>query len=96
MKLGRVERTIRGFQVINFDDHYGAPCSLQQSSLAEYVKPGTSAVWLGLDAVPLHSSTGHVMSPRMHLTRKQVKALVAHLQAWLDTGSFELRTKDRA
>ncbi len=30
------------------------PCILQASSLAEYEKPGTSAVWLGvLDAKPM-------------------------------------------
>ena len=47
-KLGDVEVTSRGFEIINFTDRYGEKCSLQASSLAEYKKPGTSAVWLGI------------------------------------------------
>lgn len=47
--LGATERTSRGFEFVNFKDHYGVPCSLQASSLAIYCKPGTSAVWLGCD-----------------------------------------------
>lgn len=48
-KLGKVERTDRGFEFVNFTDHYEKACSLQASSLAILEKPGTSAVWLGLD-----------------------------------------------
>ena len=48
-KLGKVKKTSRGFEVVDFKDHYGTKCSLQQSSLAIYEKPGTSAVWLGVD-----------------------------------------------
>ena len=66
----------RGFELINFRDAYGAFCSLQQSSLAEYEPPGTSAVWLGCGM------------NRMHLKREQVQELIAVLQYWLDTGSF--------
>lgn len=47
--LGNVEKTERGFAFINFTDRYGALCSLQQSSLADYEPPGTSAVWLGVE-----------------------------------------------
>lgn len=47
--LGPVARTARGFELLEFKDRYGTPCSLQASSLAEYEKPGTSAVWLGTD-----------------------------------------------
>ncbi len=47
--LGAVERTSRGFEIVNFTDHYGTKCSLQASSLAIYQKPGTSAIWLGVD-----------------------------------------------
>jgi hypothetical protein len=50
-KLGKVERTSRGFEVVNFTDHYGTKCSIQAGSLAIYAKPGTSAVWLGVDDV---------------------------------------------
>lgn len=47
--LGTVERTAGGFEIVKFADRYGSSCSLQASSLAEYEKPGTSAVWLGTD-----------------------------------------------
>lgn len=51
--LGKVERTDRGFECILFKDSLGENCRLQQSSLAEYEKPGTSAVWIGsADADP--------------------------------------------
>ena len=51
--LGAVARTARGFELVEFADRYGTPCSLQASSLAEYEKPGTSAIWLGPnDATP--------------------------------------------
>lgn len=46
--LGAVGSTSRGFEIIEFADCYGEKCSLQASSLAEYEKPGTSAVWLGV------------------------------------------------
>lgn len=46
--LGTQRRTGRGFRVMEFEDYYGASCSLQQSSLAD-----TDAVWLGInDADP--------------------------------------------
>lgn len=88
-KLGKVSRTARGFEVIEFKDIYDEPCSLQMSSLAKYTQPGISAVWLGCDnnAKP-HHITGAVVSPRMHLDRKQVEALVGHLSRWLEAGSF--------
>lgn len=46
MKVGK---TNRGFQLIAFKDQYANECSLQQSSLALYREPGTSAIWLGVD-----------------------------------------------
>lgn len=75
-ELGKVQCTNRGFEIIEFKDRYDQECTLQQSSLAEYAEPGTSAVWLGQD-------------DRMHLDRKQVAALIVDLQTWLDTGSFD-------
>jgi len=48
-KLGKVKRTPRGFELIEFADFKGHACSLQQSSLALYDKPGVSAVWMGPD-----------------------------------------------
>lgn len=47
--LGDVAHTARGFEIVKFADRYGVACSLQASSMAEYEKPGTSAVWLGPD-----------------------------------------------
>lgn len=77
-RLGDPTKTHRGFEVINFPDYNDEECSLQASSLAIYDKPGTSGVWLGTE------------DNRMHLDRKRVAALIAHLQAWLETGSFAL------
>jgi hypothetical protein len=52
--LGKVKRTNRHFEIVEFRDHYDKPCELQASSLAIYEKPGTSAVWLGItDTQPL-------------------------------------------
>lgn len=47
--LGPVTKTSRGFEIVHFSDLYQNKCSLQQSSLAIYEPPGTSAVWLGVD-----------------------------------------------
>lgn len=49
--LGEVKKTERGFQLIEFRDRNDCLCALQVSSLAEYKKPGTSAVWLGVKDV---------------------------------------------
>lgn len=76
--LAMVTRTGRGFEFMQFLDYYEKPCHLQSSSLAIYKQPGTSAVWLGRAEF------------EMHLTDHQVRSLVAHLQAWLDGGSFAL------
>ena len=52
--LGSVETTARGFEIIEFADFDGQKCSLHESRLAEYEKPGTSAVWIGVqDARPI-------------------------------------------
>ncbi|HEX6827221.1 MAG TPA: hypothetical protein VF077_12960 [Nitrospiraceae bacterium] len=77
--LGPVTHNARGFEIVQFADRYGLACSLQQSSLAEMEKPGTSAVWLGVSE-----------HDRMHLDRKQVAALIAHLKNWLTRDTFKL------
>jgi hypothetical protein len=87
---------------------------VQQSSLAIWQTPGTSALWMGTnDANPLvmHRDAASVgvqtdktegwvpypipeevqLNTRMHLHRKQVAALIQHLQSWLDTGSLKLQ-----
>jgi hypothetical protein len=48
-RLGKQTKSGRGFPMVEFADAYGAKCSLQASSLAKYVQPGTSAIWLGVD-----------------------------------------------
>jgi hypothetical protein len=84
----KVDMTERGFELVVFFDHNGIECSLQQSSMTDLNHDaGATAIWLGCDknAVP---HMGHDMSPRMHLDRQSVVELAAHLQAWLETGSF--------
>ena len=71
------EHTGRGFEILTFSDRYGVECQLQQSSLAEFEPPGSSAVWLGTE------------NERMHLDQPLVQALIERLQTWLDTGSFD-------
>ncbi len=117
-RLGKVARTSRGFEIIQFKDLYDSECSLQMSSLAGNPNPGTTAVWLGVDdaepqILAQHAlrlgldaggeTTGWVpyekipeevsLTTRMHLDRKQVIALIATLQQWVDTGSFKKRRK---
>lgn len=91
-----VIRTARGFERIDFRDQYGIECSLQQSSLAS-----PPCVWLGCnDADPrvllpgkgwtqIEMPSGYIADTRMHLNRKQVKALVARLNRWLEAGTFK-------
>lgn len=102
-RLGPQKRTHRGFKMVEFKDRNDTPCSLQASSLAEYMQPGISAVWLGTDDaqpkileegkgwIPYPIPAEVLLSTRMHLNRKQVAALIRHLQAWLDNGSFVVK-----
>jgi hypothetical protein len=90
--LGEVEKTERGFEIVNFVDIYNNRCSLQQSSVIReadendnfapdpFENPGSSAVWLGITDQP----------SRMHLNRRQVQGLIQHLAAWLTRGTFEI------
>src|SRR5687768_3378492 len=98
--LGKVTKTARGFELIDFTDRYNEKCSLQMSSLAEHEQPGISAVWLGIDSpqpmktvfnqgmVPVPLPEGTEIFGRMHLNREQVAALIGHLTNWLETGHF--------
>jgi hypothetical protein len=50
----KMTTTDRGFQLVEFKDFYGTPCSIQQSSIwldDAIAGPGTSALWLGTDDV---------------------------------------------
>ncbi len=91
--LGKVEETNRHFQIINFKDRYGTPCSLQQSSIFDDEHadtPGATAVWLGVDRQDeKHDGMFDASNvTRMHIDRKQAQALVAVLEMWIATGSF--------
>ena len=111
--LGETKITSRGFEYISFTDRSGVKCGIQQSSLAEYCQPGTSAIWIGCDeanpkimavnagkfGIKTDQTTGWIdypvpedvlMNTRAHLDRKQVKALIKHLQKWVKEGTFEL------
>lgn len=105
--LGRVKKTNRGFEIMEFTDLYQCPCSLQQSSLANGqclwlgtsdAQPKVMAVKAGSVGVQTTETTGWVsypipedvlLSTRMHLNRRMVKALVHRLNRWLETGSFK-------
>jgi len=73
----KVEYTGRGFEIIHFQDANGIVCSLQQSSLADFSQPGTSAIWLGAG------------DDRMHLRLVDVVELTRRLNNWLAAGSFQ-------
>lgn len=77
-----VQKTQRGFEIIDFADLYGRSCSLQQSSAALNDIPGSGAIWLGVDP------------HRMHLDQDMVCALIARLSKWLAEGSFQPRRGD--
>lgn len=77
-----IRKTNRGFEIIEFEDYNGEKCSLQQSSLALYDQPGTSAIWFG------------IQDNRMHLSLDQTIELLSHLQNWIQDGTFENKDKD--
>lgn len=60
--------TVRGFGYFEFDDEYGAKCSLQESSLAS-----DGHIWFGVDEEPETIKGDY---KRMHLSRKQIKELL--------------------
>lgn len=74
--------TPRGFELVLFEDAYGAIATVQQSSvIGEYEDadtPGTSALWVGLGT-----------EQRMHLSREHVAGLRDLLDRWLTTGRLE-------
>jgi hypothetical protein len=76
-----ITHTSRGFELIHFMDRYGLECTLQQSSAADCELPGSSAIWLGAG------------EERMHISREQLKELMRHLWAWVETGSFCLSNR---
>lgn len=95
-----VGATGRGFELIEFADLYGVKCSLQQSSLATedalWFGPNDADPKImasrtpegGTGWVPYHISDDVLLTTRAHLSRSMVEELVAHLQAWLQSGSL--------
>ncbi len=82
--FGKPHWTKRGFEIVEFSDCYGQECSIQQSSRAEFTQPGISAIWLGVDI----NLRGEEVGERMHLRVKDVRRLIAHLEAWIRSGSL--------
>ena len=78
----KIEKTERGFELIKFKDIYGSECSLQQSSIALYERPGTGAIWFGTE------------DNRMHINLELLEALMPYLENWLKNGSFNEEEKN--
>jgi hypothetical protein len=76
------QNTSRGFARVEFDDLYGARCSIQKSSLAT-----EDAIWLGQNAPTIHHVTGDAMC-RMHLSQDDVRWLLPMLQHFAETGEL--------
>jgi hypothetical protein len=84
--LGSVDTTKRGFECIEFTDVCGEQCSLQVSS-----KGGMDHVWLGCDKnCEIKHIDGSSVSPRMHLAPDQIDALINHLKAFQEKGTFQI------
>lgn len=93
----KIDKTNRGFGVIDFTDCYGTECSLQESSLAT-----ESAIWLGCNEAnprvcipnkgwtPVEMPEGYIANTRMHLTQEQVRELLPHLIKFVETGELGL------
>ncbi len=79
-----VTRSGRGFELIMHEAYlpYYEEARLVQASSAvgdyddSFARPGSSYLWVG---------------DRHHLDREEVAELVAHLKAWLATGSLEVK-----
>ena len=96
-----VGATQRGFGIVRFRDAGGNACSLQKSSAAsdDYVWFGCDEIGLkrfepykGWTDVKLENDPPfgvlHAANTRMHLSRKQVEALLPHLQRFVKTGDL--------
>lgn len=86
------KHTSRGFGLWTFQDRYGQPCSLQDSSIAT-----EDCIWLGVD-IRTDLNTGDPLPDsqnfRMHLTREQAAALIPKLQYFVEHGVIP-RTEDK-
>jgi hypothetical protein len=78
--MGKLKPTNRGFLRGDFEDLYGQPCSIQESSLAT-----EDAIWLGCNE-GTHTQ-GHC-SARMHLNQDRVKDLLPLLEYFAKCGKL--------
>jgi len=83
----KVTKTNRGFETIDFTDHYNKKSTLRESS------GYTRAVWLGVDE-PILLSDGS-SSCWMLLTKPQIRALIKHLQSFLDNDTLKVPIRRR-
>ena len=77
--LGQVQLDDYHFEHVVFEDSYKRPCVVGQSSVAEFIPVGSSALWIGL-----LNTTADGQKAGMHLDLEHVKALIATLQLWVD------------
>jgi len=73
----------RGLWVADFVDQYGKACSIQDSSLAT-----EACIWLGRNENEEPHYYGRPRMPRMHLTQKQVAALLPLLEHFVQHGQL--------
>ena len=83
--MKKVKFNQRGFAFLKFKDRYKQECSLQKSSIAT-----EDCIWFGVDVgIPKElGGDGEKINGRMHLTKKQVKELLPHLQRFVETGEL--------
>jgi hypothetical protein len=78
-----ITRTVSGCERIDFYDRMGRSCNLQQAMTSGSYLDGTSrpdpdVFWCGPSCL------------RMAITRRLLRELMPHFQAWLETGNFEI------
>ena len=100
-----MEKTNRGFAIVQFQDFNDTECSLQKSSIAtedciwfgankigvrEFVAFRQPDAWTDRPEFDEHTTEHHfVANNRMHLTRQQVSELLPMLNKFVETGELE-------
>lgn len=90
----KTTKTLRGFDIVQFQDRLDTPCSIQKSSLAN-----ENTIWIGVnDANPMiRSVVGWVpyevpsevlFTTRMELTQELAAEILPILQRFVDTGEI--------
>ena len=78
------KQTKRGQLRADFQDRYGALCSIQESSI-----PGEDCVWLGVD---VNFEGDELRHGRMHLSQEQARELIPVLRHFARRGSLGVDT----